>query len=100
MLEIQHYTPVPISLDQIIGDDGDSHLGDFIEDTHAVVAVDAVTFTLLQDHLQAVLATLSERETSIIQLQYGLTDGAPRTLMRSATSMGSPENASDSSKPR
>jgi RNA polymerase primary sigma factor len=98
VLEIQHYTPEPISLGQTIGDDGDSHLGDFIEDTHAVVAVDAVT--LLQDHLQAVLATLSERETSIIQLQYGLTDGAPRTLMRSATSMGSPENASDSSKPR
>ena len=49
-------------LDQTIGDEGDSQLGDFIEDSEAVVAVDAVSFTLLQDQLQSVLATLSERE--------------------------------------
>jgi RNA polymerase primary sigma factor len=80
VLEIQRYAREPISLDQTIGDEGDSQLGDFIEDTQAVVAVDAVTFTLLQDHLQSVLATLSEREASIIQLRFGLTDGPPRTL--------------------
>jgi RNA polymerase primary sigma factor len=80
VLEIQHYAREPISLDQTVGDEGDSQLGDFIEDTQAVVAVDAVTFTLLQDHLQSVLATLSEREASIIQLRFGLTDGPPRTL--------------------
>ncbi len=80
VLEIQHYAREPISLDQTIGDEGDSQLGDFIEDTQAVAAVDAVTFTLLQDHLQAVLATLSEREASIIRLRFGLTDGPPRTL--------------------
>jgi RNA polymerase primary sigma factor len=80
VLEIQHYAREPISLDQTIGDEGDSQLGDFIEDTQAVVAVDAVTFTLLQDHLQSVLATLSEREASIVQLRFGLTDGPPRTL--------------------
>jgi RNA polymerase primary sigma factor len=80
VLEIQQYAREPISLDQTIGDEGDSQLGDFIEDTQAVVAMDAVTFTLLQDHLQSVLATLSEREASIIQLRFGLTDGPPRTL--------------------
>jgi RNA polymerase primary sigma factor len=80
VLEIQHYTREPISLDQTIGDDGDSPLGDFIEDTQAIVAADAVTFTLLQDHLQSMLATLSEREASIVRLRFGLTDGQPRTL--------------------
>jgi RNA polymerase primary sigma factor len=80
VLEIQRYARQPISLDQTIGDEGDSQLGDFIEDTQAVVAVDAVSFTLLQDHLQAVLATLSEREANIVQLRFGLTGGPPRTL--------------------
>ncbi len=80
VLEIQHYAREPISLDQTIGDEGDSQLGDFIEDSQAVVAVDAVSFTLLQDQLRSVLATLSEREASIIRLRFGLTDGQPRTL--------------------
>ena len=80
MLEIQHYAREPLSLDQTIGDEGDSQLGDFIEDSQAVVAVDAVSFTLLQDQLQSVLATLSEREAGIIRLRFGLTDGQPRTL--------------------
>jgi RNA polymerase primary sigma factor len=80
VLEIQRYAREPLSLDQTIGDEGDSQLGDFIEDTQAVVAVDAVSFTLLQDHLQAVLATLSEREANIVQLRFGLVGGPPRTL--------------------
>ncbi len=80
VLEIQHYARDPISLDQTIGDEGDSQLGDFIEDSQAVIAIDAVSFTLLQDQLQSVLATLSERESSIIRLRFGLTDGQPRTL--------------------
>ncbi|MBA2472506.1 MAG: RNA polymerase sigma factor [Pseudonocardiales bacterium] len=80
VLEIQQYAREPISLDQTIGNEGDSQLGDFIEDSQAVVAVDAVSFTLLQDHLQSVLATLSEREASIIRLRFGLTGGPPRTL--------------------
>ncbi|MGH3973703.1 MAG: sigma-70 family RNA polymerase sigma factor, partial [Pseudonocardiaceae bacterium] len=80
MLEIQQYARAPISLDQTIGDEGDSQLGDFIEDSQAVVAVDAVSFTLLQDHLQSVLATLSEREAGIVRLRFGLNDGQPRTL--------------------
>ena len=61
VLELQHYAREPISLDQTLGDEGNSQLGDFIEDTDAVLAIDAVSFTLLQDQLQSVLATLTER---------------------------------------
>ena len=80
VLEIQQYAREPISLDQTIGDEGDSQLGDFIEDSEAVIAVDAVSFTLLQDQLQDVLHTLSEREAGVVKLRFGLTDGMPRTL--------------------
>ena len=80
VLEIQQYAREPISLDQTIGDEGDSQLGDFIEDSEAVVAVDAVSFTLLQDQLRDVLKTLSEREAGVVKLRFGLTDGMPRTL--------------------
>ena len=80
VMEIQQYAREPISLDQTIGDEGDSQLGDFIEDSEAVVAVDAVSFTLLQDQLGSVLETLSEREAGVVRLRFGLTDGMPRTL--------------------
>jgi RNA polymerase primary sigma factor len=80
VVEIQQYAREPISLDQTIGDEGDSQLGDFIEDSEAVVAVDAVSFSLLQDQLQQVLQTLSEREAGVVRLRFGLTDGQPRTL--------------------
>jgi RNA polymerase primary sigma factor len=80
VLEIQQYAREPISLDQSIGEEGDSQLGDFIEDSEAVVALDATAFTLLREQLRAVLATVSEREAGIIGLRYGLTDGQPRTL--------------------
>lgn len=80
VLEIQQYAREPISLDQTIGDEGDSQLGDFIEDSEAVIAVDAVSFTLLQDQLRDVLHTLSEREAGVVKLRFGLTDGMPRTL--------------------
>jgi RNA polymerase primary sigma factor len=80
VLELQSYAREPLSLDQTIGDEGDSQLGDFIEDSQAVVAVDAVSFALLQDELRAVLGTLSEREAGIVRLRVGLTDGQPRTL--------------------
>jgi RNA polymerase primary sigma factor len=78
--ELQHYAREPISLDQTVGDQDDLPLGDLIEDDQAVVALDAVSFILLQDQLRSVLATLSEREASIVQLRFGLTDGQPRTL--------------------
>ncbi|KQB85434.1 RNA polymerase sigma factor [Corynebacterium oculi] len=80
VLEIQQYAREPISLDQTIGDEGDSQLGDFIEDSEAVIAVDAISFTLLQDQLQDVLHTLSDREAGVVKLRFGLTDGMPRTL--------------------
>jgi RNA polymerase primary sigma factor len=78
--EIQHCAREPLSLDQTIGEENDSPLGDFIQDSEAVLAIDTVSFTLLQTHLHAVLTTLSEREASIVRLRFGLTDGRPRTL--------------------
>jgi DNA-directed RNA polymerase sigma subunit (sigma70/sigma32) len=75
VLEIQHYTREPISLDQTIGEEGDSRLGDFIEDSEAVDALDAAAFGLLQLQLQTILATLNEREAGVVRLRFGLTDG-------------------------
>ncbi|GIL25200.1 RNA polymerase sigma factor [Actinocatenispora comari] len=80
VMEIQQYAREPISLDQTIGDEGDSQLGDFIEDSEAVSAVEAVSFSLFQTELQQVLGTLSEREAGVVRLRFGLTDGQPRTL--------------------
>ncbi len=80
VLELQHYAREPLSLDQTIGEESDSPLADFIEDSQAVVAADVVCFALLQDQLQSVLATLSERDAGIIRLRFGLTDGLPRTF--------------------
>jgi RNA polymerase primary sigma factor len=80
VLEIRQYAREPISLDQTIGEDSDSRLGEFIEDSQAVIAVDAVSFTLLQNELRCVLGTLSEREASVVRLRFGLIDGRPHTL--------------------
>jgi RNA polymerase primary sigma factor len=80
LTEVQQYARAPISLDQAVGDQRDSQIGDFIEDAEAVVAMDAVSFTLLQDQLKQVLLTLSEREADVVRLRFGLTDGQPRTL--------------------
>ena len=80
VLEVQRYAREPISLDQTIGDAGDTQFGDFIEDYDAVVAVDVVSFLLLQDQLEQVLQTLSQREAGVVRLRFGLTDGRPRTL--------------------
>ena len=79
VLELRRYAREPLSLDQTIGDEGDSQLGDFIEDSQAVVAVDAVSLSLLRDELRSVLVTLSAREAGIVRLRFGL-DGRPRTL--------------------
>jgi RNA polymerase primary sigma factor len=78
--EIQKVSQEPVSLETPIGEEEDSHLGDFIEDTDAVVPVDAASFLLLQEQLDSVLHTLSDREKKVIQLRFGLTDGHPRTL--------------------
>src|SRR3954463_5630327 len=78
--EILKVSQEPVSLETPIGEEEDSHLGDFIEDSDAVVPVDAASFILLQEQLDSVLHTLSEREKKVIQLRFGLTDGHARTL--------------------
>jgi RNA polymerase primary sigma factor len=70
----------PVSLETPVGEEEDSHLGDFIEDADALVPVDAASFILLQEQLESVLHALSERENKVIQLRFGLLDGHPRTL--------------------
>jgi RNA polymerase primary sigma factor len=78
--EILKVSQEPVSLHTPIGEEEDSQLGDFIEDSEAVVPVDAASFILLQEQLESVLHTLSEREKKVIQLRFGLIDGHPRTL--------------------
>jgi RNA polymerase primary sigma factor len=78
--EILKVSQEPVSLETPIGEEEDSHLGDFIEDAEAVVPIDAASFILLQEQLESVLHTLSEREKKVIQLRFGLMDGHPRTL--------------------
>jgi RNA polymerase primary sigma factor len=77
--EIGRVAQEPVSLQSPIGEE-DSDLGDFIEDADAVVPVEAAAFILLQDQLDGILGSLSDREQRIIQLRFGLTDGHPRTL--------------------
>jgi RNA polymerase primary sigma factor len=77
--EIQRIAQEPVSLQAPIGEE-DSDLGDFIEDTDAVVPMEAAAFIMLQDQLEEILDALSGREQKIIQLRFGLTDGHPRTL--------------------
>ncbi|HEX9822775.1 MAG TPA: RNA polymerase sigma factor RpoD [Actinomycetota bacterium] len=78
--EILKVSQEPVSLETPIGEEEDSHLGDFIEDAEAVVPIDAASFILLQEQLESVLHTLSEREKKVIELRFGLMDGHPRTL--------------------
>ncbi|MBP3223408.1 MAG: RNA polymerase sigma factor, partial [Actinomycetaceae bacterium] len=80
VIEVQKYGREPISLHTPLGEDGDSEFGDLIEDSEAVVPVDAVGFTLLQEQLNQVLETLSERESGVVSMRFGLTDGQPKTL--------------------
>ena len=80
IVEVQRLGREPVSLDETLGDEGDSSLGDLLEDASAVVAVDVVSAGLLQGELRAVLATLSEREAGVIRMRFGLVDGRPRTL--------------------
>ena len=80
VVEVQKYGREPISLHTPLGEDADSEFGDLIEDSEAVVPADAVSFTLLQEQLHAVLDTLSEREAGVVSMRFGLTDGQPKTL--------------------
>jgi RNA polymerase primary sigma factor len=78
--EILKISQEPVSLETPIGEEEDSQLGDFIEDSDAVVPPDAASFSMLQEQLAKVLDSLSERERKVIELRFGLVDGHPRTL--------------------
>jgi len=80
VVEVQKYGREPISLHTPLGEDGDSEFGDLIEDTEAVVPADAVGFTMLQQQLEQLLDSLSEREAGVIRMRFGLGDGQPKTL--------------------
>ena len=78
--EILKISQEPVSLETPIGEEEDSHLGDFIQDDHVPVPADAATFTLLNEQLSEVLSTLTEREQKVLRLRFGLDDGRARTL--------------------
>ena len=78
--EIMKISQDPVSLETPIGEDEDSHLGDFIQDEHVEIQVDAATYTLLHEQLMEVLDTLTDREQKVLRLRFGLDDGRPRTL--------------------
>ena len=78
--EIQKISQEPVSLETPIGEDEESQLGDFIEDSQAVVPPDAASFSMLQEQLTQVLDSLADRERKVIELRFGLVDGHPRTL--------------------
>jgi RNA polymerase primary sigma factor len=78
--EIQKISQEPVSLETPIGEEEDSHLGDFIPDDEAVVPLERASFKLLQEQLESVLHTLTGREKEVIRLRFGLVDGQPRTL--------------------
>ena len=78
--EIVKISQDPVSLETPIGEEEDSHLGDFIQDDNVEVPADAATYTLLHEQLMEVLSTLTEREQKVLRLRFGLDDGRPRTL--------------------
>ena len=78
--EILKISQEPVSLETPIGEEEDSHLGDFIQDDNVPVPADAAAFTLLKEQLEEVLGTLTEREQKVLTLRFGLEDGRARTL--------------------
>ena len=78
--EIQKIAQDPVSLETPIGEEEDSHLGDFIEDDRAQTPSDSVEYTMLKEQLLSVLDTLTPREEKVLRLRYGIDDGKPRTL--------------------
>ena len=78
--EIQKIAQEPVSLETPIGEEEDSHLGDFIQDDHIPVPADQAAFTLLREQISEVLDTLTERERNVLRLRFGLDDGRGRTL--------------------
>ena len=80
VMEIQKIAQDPVSLETPIGEEEDSHLGDFIEDEKTTTPSDSVAFTMLKEQLLGVLDTLTPREEKVLRLRYGIDDGKPRTL--------------------
>ena len=80
VIEIQKIAQDPVSLETPIGEEEDSHLGDFIEDEQATAPTDVVAFSMLKEQLIGVLDTLTPREEKVLRLRYGIDDGRPRTL--------------------
>jgi len=80
VVELLGYDREPVSLDQTVGDDGESQLGDFIADADPMSPADNVSYALLKAEVNKVLATLSDREREVIRLRFGLDDGRQRTL--------------------
>ena len=80
VLEISKISQEPVSLETPIGEEEDSHLGDFIQDEHIPVPADEAAHTLLREQLEKVMDTLSEREQKVLALRFGLDDGKPHTL--------------------
>lgn len=78
--EILKIAQEPVSLETPIGEEEDSHLGDFIEDQDALAPAEAASYNLLREQLEGVLDTLTEREQNVLKLRFGLEDGRPRTL--------------------
>ena len=78
--EILKISQEPVSLETPIGEEEDSHLGDFIQDDNVPVPADAAAFTLLREQLKDVLSTLTDREQKVLRLRFGLDDGRARTL--------------------
>lgn len=80
VMEIQRIAQDPVSLETPIGEEEDSHLGDFIMDENVTAPTDQVSFTMLKEQLIGVLDTLTPREEKVLRLRYGIDDGRPRTL--------------------
>ena len=80
VIDIQKISQDPVSLETPIGEEDDSHLGDFIQDTEAQSPADAAAYTLLKEQFDEVLKTLTPREARVLRLRFGLDDGKMRTL--------------------
>ncbi|HHX67782.1 MAG TPA: RNA polymerase sigma factor RpoD [Gallicola sp.] len=78
--EVRKIAQEPVSLETPIGEEEDSHLGDFIEDETAIAPDEAANFTMLREQLNEILGTLNDRKRKVLELRFGLTDGTPRTL--------------------
>lgn len=86
--QLQRMGQEPLSLETPVGEEDAANLGDFIEDTDAIVPVEAVSVLLLADQLKEILHTLTERERQVIALRYGMVDGRPHTLEEVGAAIG------------